>query len=143
MSEPQARLTDVLKNYWDEKKGSNPYPAESDINSDDLKDIWENCFLAEVKGNNKFRYSYLGESIIEAYGDNLEGEEVVEDLLYPESPGVVAKFSEVLEAKEPLYFDGAFINKNNMDIKFRKILLPLGKDGKITYIIGGMRWKAF
>ena len=138
----EKRITERLKNYWEEKRGSNPYPTESQINSSELEDIWDDCFLIEYE-NGKFRYSFLGTSIIEAYGDNMEGEEIVEDLLYPETPDISAMFQEVLDTKDVIYYDGAFINKNNMDIKFRKILLPLGENGKINYIIGGMRWKAF
>ena len=143
MSEQEQRITDVIKTYWESKQNGRPFPSESDINSDEIASVWPNCFLVQVKPNGKYTYSFLGQSIIEAYADNIEGEEVVEDLLYPESPGVVAKFNEVVEAKEPVYYDGSFINKNNMDIKFRKMLLPLGENGKVTYILGGMRWRAF
>lgn len=136
------RITDILKEYWDTKRQGRLFPSESDIDAEDLKEIWQNCFLAEVK-DGKFNYDFFGSSIIEAYADDMEGEEVVEDLLYPENPQITNKFMEVLNAKVPVFYEGVFINKNNMDIKFRKILLPLGDNSKIKYILGGMRWKAF
>ncbi|PIR34639.1 MAG: hypothetical protein COV36_00360 [Alphaproteobacteria bacterium CG11_big_fil_rev_8_21_14_0_20_44_7] len=141
MSDHQ-RITDRLREYWESLCQGNDMPSEDQIDSEEISDIWDSCYLV-VKENGKYHYSFLGESIIEAYGDNLEGEEVVENEIYPESPGVINKFQEIEEAKEPLLFEGVFINKNNMDIKFRKILLPLGKDGNVEYILGGMRWKAF
>ena len=139
---PEQRITDALQKHWEEVKGDRKFPEESDISPDAIEDIWSNCFLAKSEGG-KFVYSYLGKSIVEAYGDNLEGEEIVEHELYPESPEVNSKFEEVAKTGEPIKFEGAFINRNNMDIKFRKVLLPLGKDGKVEYIIGGMRWRAF
>jgi hypothetical protein len=140
----QERITDILREYWEGKKGNAPYPAANDINNSDLADIWEDCFMIEVvDGGKSFRYEYLGDSIADAYADDLEGKEVVEDLLYPESPGVLIKFRETMQTCLPLEYEGAFINKNNDDIKFRKILMPIGSGGKVTYILGGMRWRAF
>jgi len=87
-------------------------------------------------------YEFLGKSIIEAYADENVSEQIIEDQLYPESPGIINKFQEVVNALEPILYEGAFINKSNQDIKFRKILLPLGENGVVKHIIGGMRWKA-
>ena len=140
----QERITDILREYWNGKKGTSPYPAADDIDVAELKDIWQDCFMIEVlDGGKSFRYEYLGDSITDAYADDLEGKEVIEDLLYPESPGVLIKFHETMQTCQPLEYEGAFINKNNADIKFRKILMPIGNGGKVTYIIGGMRWRAF
>lgn len=138
----EQRITDALKTYWEELKGTDKFPSEKQINSNDIEKIWENCFLVRVDGDNKFAYEFLGKSIIEAYADENVGEHIVEDQLYPESPGIVNKFVEATETEEPLFYEGVFINKNNIDIKFRKILLPLGENGKVKHLIGGMRWKS-
>lgn len=138
----ELRITDALKKYWETQKGERKFPSEKDIIATDIESIWENCFLVRVDGAGKFAYEFLGESIIEAYADNSIGEDVVEDQLYPENPGIISKFNEVVQTAEPLFYEGVFINKNNVDIKFRKILLPLGEDGKVKHLIGGMRWKS-
>lgn len=138
----EKRLSEILLTYWEELKGDSDMPSESAIDTDKLEDVWDNCFLVEKKGD-KYAYSYLGKSIIEAYADVVEGEEIIEDQIYPESPGLIAKFEEVVHTKVPLHYEGAFINNNNMDIKFRKMLLPLGDDGEVKYLLGGMRWRAF
>ena len=130
INDTNQRITDALREYWESKKGGRPFPGEDEINQDDLREIWDNCFLVEIEGD-KFRYSFLGDSIIEAYGDNLEGDEIVENEIYPESTSVINKLREVAESKEPVLFEGAFINKNNMDIKFRKTLLPLGEGDEV------------
>lgn len=135
-------LIETLKNYWEAKKGENAFPELYDMSEGELEEIWNNCFIAEVS-NNKFVYETMGESVIDAYELNMQGLEVTEDLLYPESPNPVHKMIEVLNAKEPVIYDGAFINRENVDIKFRKILLPLGENGKVTHIFGGIIWQAF
>lgn len=138
----EQRITDALKTYWESLQNGRKFPTENDLSAEDIAPIWENCFLVRVDGDKKFAYEFWGKSIIEAYADDNIGEEVIEDQLYPESPGIIDKFQEVVTAEEPIFYEGAFINKANEDIKFRKILLPLGKDGVVTHIIGGMRWKA-
>lgn len=138
----EQRITDALKTYWEEQKGERKFPSEQEINAQDIEGIWEHCFLVRVDTNGAFAYEFLGQSIMEAYADDTVGEHIIEDQLYPESPGILNKFAEVVESGEPLFYEGVFINKNNVDIKFRKILLPLGDDGKVKHLIGGMRWKS-
>ena len=137
----EQRITDELKSYWERLRGNRPFPSEDQISADELTLIWQNCFLAKFEGGH-FSYDFLGESIIEAYADNTVGEDIIEDQLYPESPGIINKFQEVVTYKMPVYYEGSFINKDNLDIKFRKILLPLGIDGNVQYILGAMRWKS-
>jgi hypothetical protein len=138
------QLTEVLQEYWEDKKGNANFPAAADIDGTEIESIWQNCYLVEViDGGAKFMYEYLGDSIVEACGNDLEGTFIVDDLIYPETPEATAKLREVVKDHQPLVYDGAFINHQNQDIKFRKILLPLGAGNTVNYILGGMIWKAF
>lgn len=136
----QQRLSDQLITYWESKKEGSNIPLESNIDGDEISDIWDSCFLIEYE-DNKFRYSYLGEDIVEAYGDDLQGLEIVEGLIYPENSNIIENFQNVVDSQEPKRFEGEFTNKNNMLIKYRKTLVPLGDGEKVTYILGGMRWR--
>ena len=136
------RAVEILKAYWLNAKGDNKYPAYEDIFESGLENIWPCCFIAEVQ-NGKFAYSYFGAEMTEAYAENLENAQIVEDLLYPESPEFSHKLIESLNSDQPLTYDGAFINRENTDIKFRKILLPLGTGNKVTHILGAMIWQRF
>ena len=114
------------------------------MDEEELAAIWESCFLIEVEeGGKKFKYEYLGNKIVEAYGADLEGLSVDDDPLYPESPDITTKLRETMQGCLPLQYEGAFISRDNADIKFHKILLPLGSGGKVNYILGGMRWREF
>jgi len=137
----EQRLTDELLFYWNRLRGGKIFPSEDQVDAQEIQEIWANCFLVKIESGN-FRYELLGESIIEAYADNKIGENVIEDQLYPESPGIVNKFMEVVRTQEPVYYEGVFINKDNLDIKFRKVLLPLGSGDEVQHILGGMRWKS-
>lgn len=135
-------LPKILEKHWNDKRGEEAFPAEYEISENELDAIWQNCFIVRIS-DAKFIYESFGESLIEAYSYNMQGEEVVDDVLYPESPPLAHKLIEVLNSKEPLTYDGALINKENIDIKFRKILVPLGEEGRITHILGGMIWRPF
>ncbi len=136
------RAVDILKAYWLLAKGENKFPALEDISVSELENIWPSCFIAEVK-NGKFTYSYFGEEMTDAYAENLEEQQIVEDLLYPETPEFSHKLIEAMNIDKPMIFDGAFINRENIDIKFRKVLLPLGTGDKVTHILGSMIWQRF
>ena len=93
-----ARITEHLKEYWGKKKAANPYPSETDVDEEELAAIWESCFLIEVEdGGKKFKYEYLGNKIVEAYGADLEGLSVDDDPLYPESPDITTKLRETMQ----------------------------------------------
>lgn len=142
------RINERLMEYWQQKRGGRPYPDESELDPDELSDIWDSCFLVHLEGYDGkmpiFKYTYLGESIIEAYGDDLTNREVCERLVYPANNSLVLKFGEVAKTAAPTIEDSEFTNKNGVLIKFRAALLPLSKHTpQVSYIIGGMKWKAF
>ena len=43
------RINEQLNAYWDKLRARHAMPRETDIAIDDLKDIWQNCFLVSVK----------------------------------------------------------------------------------------------
>jgi len=141
--EKYTRLTDILLRFWDEfKEGPNP-PAEKNINSEYFGDMWANCFLAKVVDEGKYKYSYLGDNLIEACGDDFEKDEV-EYLISNKGHRLVEKFDEAVKTGKPVSDDGEFVNSAKLLIKYRQMILPIkNSQGKIGYIFGGMRWKAF
>lgn len=149
--EPQGqerRITQRLMSYWTELKGNRPFPDETEIKPEELQDIWDSCFLVTVARKNnslRFQYSYLGEAILEAYGSgDMTGQEVYADLMDASHKEILEKFHAVVNGGEPVSLESEFTNRQNVLIKFRQCLMPLGNgSGEITYILGGMKWKAF
>lgn len=136
------RINQRLQAYWEELRGQRPYPKETEIDPEAIADIWESCFLVNVQEGSK--YTYLGQSLIEAYGDDLNDKEVCERLVYPSNSGIALKFQEVVDSKGAVVDEGEFINKKNLLIKYRSCMLPLGDEaGEVGFIIGGMKWRAY
>jgi len=139
------RINERLFEYWDKIRSGKPYPAEGDIDPSELEGVWDNCFLVKVneKEHDGFKYSYLGISLIEAYGDDLTGQEICERLVEPNSDPLIKKFVEVRKSGKPVVDENEFKNRKNMLVKYRSCMLPLGTSSGVDYIIGGMKWKAY
>lgn len=148
--EREKRITELLKQHWDEVRGARPYPLEAEINpdSEELLPIWDHCFLVRVDYTNAERpysYVYLGDALVKAYGgDDAIAREVCEMLVYPSSMSMVHKFKEATDSGQPVGEESEFVNSVGEVIKFRSELLPLGEqEGEVGYILGGMKWKAY
>lgn len=141
------RINERLEEYWESLRRGRAYPGEKEIDPRAIADIWDSCFLIRVDGEaleKGFKYTYLGLSLIEAYGDDLTGQEVCGRLVTPQSGQMVRKFHEVAESGRPVNDEGGFANRKNMLVKYRSVMLPLGAPpDRVEYIIGGMKWRAF
>ena len=142
------RINEQLLDYWTQKKGDRAFPSEEEIDPSEISDIWDACFLVKALENehgDEYKYTYLGQSLVEAYGDDLTDKEVCEKLIYPTNMSLVHKFNEVVSSAQPTSEDGEFTNTKGMLIKFRSVMMPLGKQGEdgVQYVLGGMKWKAF
>lgn len=143
----QHRSQEILLGYWNDLRGDRAFPSESELNPDDLSEIWESCFLIsndEVTRRIGYRYSFLGTDLIGAFGDDMTHHDVAMRLLSTARVPNARKFDEVLTAKHPVIDESEFTNLMGVTIRYRAALLPLGNDkGEVTHIIGTMRWKAY
>lgn len=144
-STPHLRINERLTDYWRDLCRGRPMPLESDVVMEDLKDLWDYCFLLSVKANG-FAYDYLGPSLVLAYGDDLTGKEITETLLYPHPPSLINTFKNVVLNAAPARDENEFTNSLGEKVKYRSCVLPLASAGdtkKVAFLLGGMKWKAF
>ena len=143
----EYRYHQRLQKYWEELKGDRPFPMESEINPDDLEDIWPSCFLISIDDVTRrvgYRYSYLGEELVEAYGDDSNSPDVCMKLLSTASAPMVKKFDEVVNNQMPVIDESEFVNLKHLNIRYRTCMLPLRpRPGEVSHIIGCMRWKIY
>lgn len=140
------RITEQLQDYWNGLRTGNGLPREAQIDPDALEDIWPFCFLVKVEsrdGKPLFRYSYLGASLIDAFGEDVTNEEV-SALMDASNPPLVRQLANVAKDADPHMEDNEFTNRRGIIIKYRSVLLPVaGEDGTVQYILGGMKWRAY
>lgn len=143
---PEKRITAILKKYWDDLLNGRRFPAENEVKSSDLADIWDNCFIVKADNSSKkddYQYTYLGQNIIKAYGKDLTGLNIKSSTLAaPEASHLANEYERVLALKRPVMDTGEMNISKDEVLKYRQILLPLGDDGvNITAILGGMSYK--
>ena len=138
------RINDFLQQYWQELRGDRPLPFEDEVNPEALAAIWDSCFLISRRGD-VFSYAYLGDRLIEAYGDDLTGHEVAEALLYPHPQSLVTTFGRVCREEIPAMDDNSFMNALGQQVRYRSCVVPLAARGHagVAFLLGGMKWKVY
>lgn len=139
------RLNERLEQYWNELRAARPVPQEADVNPETLGELWKSCFLVSVRANGSFAYTYLGDALIEAYGDDLTGREITETLLYPHPQSLFNTFKLVSDSRKPVTDESEFTNSKGHTIRYRSCVLPLlGNAGDtVMFLLGGMKWKSY
>jgi hypothetical protein len=140
----ERRITIRLLAYWEKLRGLRPMPTEEDIDPDYLNDLWDYCFLVHVKDLDKpdYNYTYLGSALQAAYQGELTGDKLP-DIATINASKLTGNFAKVIEKAAPWQGEGQFINLHNDVVKYRQCLLPLGENGVVDAVFGGMRFKVY
>jgi len=140
----ERRITLRMLSYWEKLRRGRPMPTEQDVDPDDIPDLWDSCFLIHIKDLDKpdYNYTYLGQKIVDAYEHGLSESEASQ-LLSPNAARLKANYTRVMQTFKPLVEEGEFKNMRDETVKYRQCLLPLGENGQVEAILGGMHYKIF
>ena len=147
--EDNKRVNERLVNYWAELCKAGELPDEADISPEALGDIWEDCFLIHLtdfdEQTEMYRYTYLGQHLIEAFGEDLTAHSVSEELIDPASHAMVGHLKHMVQTCQPVEIEAQFTNKHQMVVKYRGCVVPLAHEGEegVAYALGAMKWKAY
>jgi len=142
----RERLTTILKDYWDIVRKNNTFPVESVFDFRQVNDIWDSCFLVDANNQTTeedYFYKHIGSEIKSAYKNELSNLEL-DRIVNTHASHLSREFEKVLTMKIPIYYEGEITIDENRIMKYRQILLPLGKDDiSIQSIMGGFSYKIF
>ncbi len=140
----ERRITLRLVAYWERLRDGREMPTENDINPDDIDDLWDHCFMIHVADLKKsdYNYIYLGDAIIEAYQGKLSDDDSA-SVVSLNAGKLAQSYGRVISECRPVIEEGEFINLVGDTVKYRQCLLPLGVDGRVDAVFGGMRYKVF
>lgn len=144
VSPAERRITVRMLSYWERLRGSRTMPAESDIDPEDLHDLWDCCFLLHVKDLDKpdYNYTYLGDDIHHMLSEGL-AEESSSQLKTHHIIELTKNYRQAIATRKPILEEGEFINLAGSLVKFRQCLLPLGEGEEVQAILGAVRFKLF
>lgn len=139
----ERRVTLQLLGYWERIRGLRPMPRESDINPDELSDLWDDCFLIHAMDIEHMDYNfvYLGNNIRHAYtGVSAESPTEHTNLNVKR---LIPSIQKVITTMAPVIEEGEALNDLNQLIRYRQCLLPIGEGNKVLAVFGGMRCKVY
>ena len=143
----ERRVNEVLQSFWDTLRGEDAVPAEKDLDVALIDDIWDSCFMVEIShgdAKREYKYSYVGESIVEAYGDDLKGKEVYNQLMGTHTRHLLMKFETVVRSMQSVTDENEFRNLEGQMIKYRQCLVPFADSAdKLSFILGSMTWRRY
>jgi hypothetical protein len=140
------RVTERLIQYWQLMGAGNNLPEIQQLNTSTIEDVWPQCFLVSVdnRGDTTYKYEYMGDAIVKAYGQDLTGFTV--DHKMRQFPGsvVLKKLDNVLAERKTFSDEGHLLNKTGQMIKYRACFLPFGNEQKgLTHIVVGLSFRVF
>jgi hypothetical protein len=141
----EQRLTSRLVSAWEKLKADNEMPEYTRLNKDVIADVIVNCCIVSVNGQGKpiYKYEYVGDAVVQAYGKNPSGEYHHSSVRMPAS-ALCIRMDQVIIERKPLFDDGQFINENNKVVKYRGCLLPYKNPAnEVSHILIGLSWRAF
>ena len=144
LSPMERRVTLRLLAYWEKMRRDRAMPDVPDINSADLEDLWDSCFLVHIPdpAQEDYHYSYLGQAIREAYRFG-EAKGDSQELVLPVIGKLATGYNKVRATAKPLLEEGEFRNLSNQLVRYRQCLLPLGEKEEVRAIFGGMLFRIF
>ncbi len=137
------RAHEQLLRYWNNLKGLRPYPSEDEVDPDAIDAIWDCCFLVTLidqPGSEGLQFEYVGQQLLAAYGVDMTGMSP-EDHDAPQLSSMLDSIHQVVNTAQPVIDDSVFVNRRNLEVRYRCALLPLGDDKGVNYVLGCMRWK--
>jgi hypothetical protein len=126
----ERRLIVRLLGYWEDLCNGQPMMAESKLNTADLQDVWEDCFLIRISDPAVPSFEVVHR------GANLHAS-------WPAASDLVAKVRSVIAKRSQVMEDEQLFDEVGTIVKYRQCLLPLGENGQVTAILGGARFKKF
>lgn len=140
----ERRITLRLLAYWEKLRAGRDMPAEGDVRPDDIADLWNSCFMVHIDhiDDPDYHYSYIGDNIIQAWVGELDRGDA-SHLVSPSAKHLCGVYSDMMASPKPIVQEGEFVNLSGHTVRFRQCFLPLGSQGRVSAVLGGMRFKLF
>jgi hypothetical protein len=134
----------TLYRYWQSKRGDRLMPARADIDPIEIPRLLPILLLIDVIATVSYRYRLVGTEIVSNAGEDITGklfDEVLPDDAYKKY--LLGLVNEVVETRQPLYAEGAFMAEKRVERLVRRLVLPLSANGAtVDMILAGQTFMA-
>jgi hypothetical protein len=127
----ERRLVLRVLNYWRHLAGEREFPSVEDIKTDDIPEIWPNCFILDPADTPDDPVLVeIGEYLEEEFGKDARGKRVSEVVTGTLLAAALGHYRQVAAKKVPISLGGDYINSDGVKVLYRSIILPLSGDGE-------------
>jgi hypothetical protein len=142
-SQTEQRLTFRLLSYWNRIRGERPLPCLSDVNIEEIKELWYFSFTIDLR-EPVHRFHYFGSSLSDIFQEDYTGrsvqELVDEDVVVNNTIGF---YERAVVSREPVMEAASFVLDAG-EVRYRSIIVPLSSDGQIIdFLMGTTNYKIF
>ena len=144
----EHRLSERLTSYWNNLRKDLEMPDFGHFNASSIADIWQQCVLFTVSPevDNKpyvLNFYQIGDRLRSIYGNDMVGRSFNTGQRHFQGAAIVRRVEEIINNPAPVNDMGQFINERSKVVKYRSVLLPFGRDGRVTHVITGLSWREF
>lgn len=151
MKQPEAtrRVSEILSGYWDKKRGQHAFPKETDIDPNELQPVWDYCFLISLthdveNDRTAHHYEYLGPALFSSLDFDAPNPEACEQILAVDRPSVQRAVMAAIQSNQPAEWQEEVCSTETLEYRVRGCVLPLGgAGGAVSYLLGGLNWRAY
>ena len=144
----EHRLSERLTSYWNNLRKDLPMPDFGHFNASSIADIWQQCVLFTVSPevDNKpyvLNFYQIGDRLRSIYGNDMVGRSFNTGQRHFQGAAIVRRVEEIISTPAPINDMGQFINERSKVVKYRSVLLPFGRDSRVSHVITGLSWREF
>ncbi len=137
-------MTFRLLSYWNRVRRGHSLPALSDININEILELYHFSFTIAIGVNESEHYFlYFGPDLASVFGQDYTGyylHEALNDVMINNTIGF---YDKVLEEKTPHSESSEFF-VDGREVRYRSIILPCsGNDQDVDFLIGTTNYKIF
>jgi hypothetical protein len=135
----EAPMLKALMAYWQRRRpAADRLPGRADIDPADIPALLPHVFLVDVRrAPRAYRYRVFGTELVEAYGRDITGKSLDELFSDVFRKAVAAVFDHVVDHRAPLRTYGTMAWREERQVRFEGIQLPLAADGVAVDMILG------
>lgn len=143
MSGSEQRLTFRLLSYWNRIRSSREFPALSDVNINEIAEMWHYTFTLALKSDGHHEFQFFGQELINIIGENLTGELVATAMEQAMISNLIGFYDKVVQQRAPVSESSQFY-MDGKEIRYRSLIVPFSSDGQtIDYLLGTTNFKAY
>jgi hypothetical protein len=133
----KRRITEQLLFAWEQARGKLSMPPIESLAPYHFEALWPDCYVLHIFSyapGMPYEFTHIGSRLNDWFGDAVRTSDDI-----PFRAHVIDHYKQVIETAQPLLTEGEMPNASGHIIAYRHVMVPIGEEGVVTHIFGGLR----